>query len=104
MNDPILSNNTDISHSAALICSHCASGHLPIRVARRDPPVHEVDTGWQFHCDEHDHTEDTPQVWAIIEIVDLDPSLRDILDKPPKTSLRRETKEAPWTDEPYEPT
>ena len=54
----ILSQGDDIADSAAIVCTHVARDGLPIRLARRDEPVHDVDTGWQFHCDVHDHAGD----------------------------------------------
>src|SRR5215217_6789532 len=97
----ILSQGNDIADSAALVCTHVANDGLPIRLARRDEPVHDVDTGWQFHCDVHDHATDTDAVvCSVRELVELDPTLRAILDNPPKTTFRRESEEAPWTPEP----
>jgi hypothetical protein len=99
----ILSQGHDIADSAAIVCKHVAEGGLPIRVARRDEPVHDVDTGWQFHCDVHDHAgDDDAVVWAVRAVVERDPSVLPILDNPPKTAFRRESKEADWAPEPYE--
>src|SRR5690349_20681796 len=94
--DPILSQGRDIADAAALVCRHVAEDGLPIRVACRDEPVHESDTGWQFHCDVHDHGADSDAVvCSIRELVDLDPSVLPILDHPPKTAFRRESTDAP---------
>jgi hypothetical protein len=99
----ILSQGYDIADSAAIVCKHVAKDGLPIRLARRDEPVHDVDTGWQFHCDAHDHAgDDDAVVWAVRDVVGHDPSVLPILDNPPKTAFRRESKEADWTPEPYE--
>lgn len=100
---PILSQGRDIADAAALVCVHVADDGLPIRLARRDEPVHEVDTGWQFHCDAKEHAADSDAVvCSIRELVDLDPSLLPILDNPPKTAFRRDSADAPWAPEPYE--
>ena len=62
----ILSLGYNIADSAAIVCTHVARDGLPIRLARRDEPVHDVDTGWQFHCDVHDHAgDDDAVVWAV---------------------------------------
>ena len=99
----ILSQGYDIADSAAIVCTHVANGGLPIRLARRDAPVHEVDTGWQFHCDVHDHAgDDTALVVAVHEVVALDPTVLPILDNPPGTAFRRESAGADWSPEPYE--
>jgi len=99
----ILSQGYDIADSAAIVCTHVASGGLPIRLARRDEPVHEVDTGWQFHCDAHDHAGDADAVvWAVRDVVAHDPSVLPILDNPPRTAFRRESPDANWSPEPYE--
>jgi len=99
----ILSQGYDIADSAAIVCTHVAKDGLPIRLARRDEPVHDVDTGWQFHCDVHDHAgDDDAVVWAVRTIVEKDPTVLAILDNPPKSAFRRESKDADWAPEPYE--
>jgi hypothetical protein len=99
----ILSQGHDIAASAALVCVHVARQGLPIRLARRDEPVHEVDTGWQFHCDVRSHASETDAVpWSIREVVAHDASILAILDNPPKTAFRRESAVADWFPEPYE--
>ena len=99
----IPSQGQDIADAAAIVCTHVANDGLPIRLARRDEPVHDVDTGWQFHCDVHDHAgDDDAVVWAVRAVVEKDPSVLPILDNPPKTAFRRESKDAEWTPEPYE--
>jgi hypothetical protein len=101
--DQILSQGYDIADSAAIVCTHVAKGGLPIRLARRDAPVHEVDTGWQFHCDVHDHAGDEDAVvWAVRQVVEHDPTVLPILDNPPGTAFRRESAGADWSPEPYE--
>jgi hypothetical protein len=99
----ILSQGFNIADSAAIVCTHVANGGLPIRLARRDAPVHEVDTGWQFHCDVHEHAGDEDAVvWAVRDLVEHDPSVLPILDNPPGTAFRRESADADWSPEPYE--
>jgi hypothetical protein len=99
----ILSQGRDIADSAVLVCTHFAEDGLPIRLARRDEPVHEVDTGWQFHCDARDHAAETDAiVCSVRELVEIDPTLLSILDNPPRTAFRRESAEGPWVPEPYE--
>lgn len=100
---PIPSQGEDIARTGAIVCIHVADDGLPIRVARRDPPVHDADSGWQFHCDVHDHGGDDDAVMvAVEEVVDLDPSIRPLLGNPPKTAFRRESPNRPWTPEPYD--
>lgn len=99
----ILSQGYDIAESAAVVCTHVADGGLPILVARRDDPVDEVDTGWQFHCDVHDHSGDADAiVWAVGKVVEHDPSILPLLDNPPKTAFRRESPDQDWAPEPYD--
>jgi hypothetical protein len=101
--DEILSQGYDIADSAAIVCKHVVNDGLPIRLARRDEPVHDVDTGWQFHCDVEDHSrDDSALVVAVREVVALDPSVLPILDNPPRTAFRRESPDANWSPEPYE--
>ena len=84
----ILSQGDDIADSAAIVCTHVARDGLPIRLARRDEPVHADD--------------DDAVVWAVRDVVEHDPSVLPILDNPPKMAFRRESKEADWAPEPYE--
>src|SRR3954453_2506435 len=100
---PILSQGHDIADSAAIVCVHIAEDGLPIRVARRDESVDPVDTGWQFHCDVHEHGGDKDAlVVAVREIGELDPTVLPLLDNPPKTAFHRESADGAWTPEPYE--
>jgi hypothetical protein len=101
--DEIPSQGFDIADAAAIVCTHVATGGEPIRVARRDESVDPVDTGWQFHCDLHDHGGDADAVvWSIRHVVETDPTVRPILDNPPGVAFRRETPADPWAPEPYD--
>lgn len=82
---------------AVIVCSHVASGKYPIMLAERSEPGDEVDTGWQFVCAAmpHDNVQDA-QVWALDEVLELEPSLRGLVDKPPGTRLVRSSKSAQW--------
>lgn len=97
----IVCQGYDIAHGAAIVCSHVASGELPIRLARRDAPAHDIDTGWQFHCDVHDHRDDEPEVVSVLAVVERDPTVEAILDNPPRSCFRREDATSPWVVEDY---
>jgi hypothetical protein len=82
---------------AAIICSHVAGGELPLLSATRDAPSDATDSGWQFHCNVHDHLQiEDGRVWAVEEVLVHEPSLGDWIDGPPGTRIERESAEHPW--------
>jgi hypothetical protein len=85
------------SSGAAIVCCHVASGKFPITVAERSESDDPVDTGWQFVCSEMPHQDvQDAKVWALNEVLELDPSLEGLLDQPAGTRLVRKDKSAPW--------
>lgn len=81
---------------AVIVCSHVAAGK-PILFAERSESEEEVDTGWQFVCDSGiKETIATAQVWALDEVLELEPSLRQLIDLPPGTELKRTDANSPW--------
>jgi hypothetical protein len=82
---------------AAIVCGHVASGRFPILRAKRDEPLNEVDSGWQFLCDSGlEEREEDAKVWSINDVLRFDPSIRGILVFPPGTLFVRKDKESPW--------
>ncbi len=84
---------------AAIVCVHVAHEHLPILRATRDEPLEEVDSGWQFLCGTARDTGDpsTGKVWAVYEVLELEPSLRPFIEYPAGTVLTREYANGGWT-------
>lgn len=87
----------EMKHQAAIVCPHAASRELPILRARKDHPLDDADSGWQFLCYSGiDENEDDAQVWAIDSVLRLEPSLRPFLDMPAGTVLERSTGGSTW--------
>jgi len=86
-----------MTSAAAILCVHVASQGLPILLAARSAPIREEDSGWQFLCNSG-ATEDQRQalVWSLQEVLELEPSLTDLMASPPGTQLTREHKGVPW--------
>lgn len=80
---------------AAIVCSHVAQENYPILCAKKDEPLDPVDSGWQFLCysgkDENDG-----KIWAISEVIELEPTLKNLLNQPVGTTLIRKNKNADW--------
>lgn len=95
--------NTDMSavqkdfSGAAIICVHAASVKHPIMLAERSVPEEPADTGWQFLCSKetHENAEDA-RIWSLQEIVEFEPSLKGLLNRPPGTTLHRVSPDSPW--------
>ena len=81
---------------AVIVCSHVAAGY-PILFGERSTSDEPVDTGWQFVCNSGlDEDIETAQVWALNEILAIEPSLTPFIDEPPGTQLRRANRSSTW--------
>jgi hypothetical protein len=80
---------------AAIVCDHVALQGLPILLAVRDEPSRPEDSGWQFLCNSGTDETDA-KVWAISEVLDLEPSLSGLLDEAPGTELIRKNVKSQW--------
>lgn len=69
-----------VSQQAAVLCSHVASAEHPICKAVRTKAVIPQDSGWQFLCDVANDDAAEAKVWALSEVLELDPSIAEILD------------------------
>ena len=82
---------------AAIVCAHVARHGLAILSAARTEPLRDEDSGWQFLCNSgQDEDEDPAQVWAVSEVLSLEPSLRNFIDAPIGTALRRRDRTSSW--------
>lgn len=90
-------NGSDASNLAAVLCQHVASGERPILMALRSPPVSPEDSGWQFLCN-HDNDEDLDkaQVWLLREVIEIDPTLQQFMNRLPGTKLVRRSCMSSW--------
>lgn len=81
---------------AALVCAEVAANDDPILLAVRDQPIGEDDSGWQFLCGREHAETDEAHVWALQEVLELEPSLAPHLELRPGTLLSREEVDEPW--------
>ena len=87
----------DQAQSAAIICSHAAHQQRVILMATRDDPAFPEDTGWQFTCGQPTpHREEEGLVWALSEVLKLDPTIGPILSAPCQSSFERTTQDMRW--------
>jgi hypothetical protein len=84
------------SRTAAIVCEHVARGTAPILLAEKSEPQEEADSGWQFLCGTHDENWEDAQVWALHEVLSLEPSLRAYLDVRTGTVLSRRAEGEDW--------
>ena len=99
----VLCQGYDISRSGAIICKHVARQGLPILHAQRDGPVRDLDTGWQFTCDVHNHQGAADgEVWRVHHVIERDLSIAEIIDNPPRPAFNRSGDCAPWKECDYE--
>jgi hypothetical protein len=82
---------------AAILCSHVARQSFPILRAVCDEPEMDEDSGWQFLCGQsHVDTPDDAEVWLVFEVLNHDPSLKEIINYSPGTVLTRPNVGASW--------
>lgn len=92
-----MNTNKSEDNRAAIVCAHVAKHSMAILRAVRTEPLQEEDSGWQFLCNSGlDEDEDQAQVWAVSEVLSLEPSLTAFIDSPVDTKLRRKDKNSKW--------
>ncbi len=101
LSQEVYSQGYDIARSAAIICKHVAREGRPILLATRDEPVEEADSGWQFTCGVVDHVAANAKIWAVEEVVKLDPSVLPLLDNPARSSFVRSDRHSQWQTRSY---
>lgn len=85
---------------AAIVCEHIAQHNCVIRSAFKTEPVEPEDSGWQFFCGEYSE-EDPKQakIWLLQEVLELEPTLAQLLNVPVGTRLSRQEVGGNWTVE-----
>jgi len=81
----------------AIVCSHVATQGCPILYAERTEAIDEADSGWQFLCYTGVDEEDA-KIWSVNEIIELEPSLKDFMNRPVGTTLFRKDGNSPWQE------
>jgi hypothetical protein len=82
---------------AAVVCYHVAKKGYPILYAKRDSPTYPEDSGWQFLCySGQEEKIEEAQLWAVDEVLKLEPSLRELIDFEPVTIASRKDNTVPW--------
>ena len=88
---------TSRNQSAAIVCSHVATGRLPILRAVRDAPTMPEDSGWQFLCASgEDEDPSAAKIWLVCEVLDYEPSLALFIECPYGTVLTRDSETSRW--------
>ena len=87
----------DILNAAAILCTHVAAGERPIGLAIRTEPIEAKDSGWQFLCNcEVDEDADEAKIWLINEVLAMEPTLAEYINRPPRIELVRTDPLSPW--------
>src|SRR5579862_8221452 len=77
------------ANRAAIVYDHVAVGGQPILHAARSEPLEDVDSGWQFLRGGTDHATNA-KIWALREVLSLEPTLAGLVDLPAGTQLNRQ--------------
>lgn len=81
---------------AAIISEEVATGHSPLLFARRDEPVEQQDSGWQFRGNPILEISGKAQVWMLKEVLDFEPSLEKYIHSAVGMTIVRDNTDAPW--------
>ncbi len=93
----ILSNPGNHRKSAAIVCEHIATQRCPILSAFRTPPDFPEDSGWQFFCGKDvDESPEGAKVWALGNVLTLEPSLEEYVDLEPNIQVWRPSLKEEW--------
>ena len=79
-----------------MVCTHVSLEKKAILFAARDEQLEPEDSGWQFSCGCHGHSDDQLKVWLLSEIVDLDSSVRSFLDAEVGAAFQRDSMQQSW--------
>lgn len=82
--------------NAAIVCSEVANDNMPILYAERSSPEDEADSGWQFLCGASSENWSTAQVWALHEVLNIEPSLLPFIELPAGTIIFRDSVADSW--------
>jgi hypothetical protein len=88
-------NDQNILQCGAIVCSEVAGG-APILHAERSEPEDEADSGWQFLCGAASEDWQVAKVWAVHEVLERDPTLKEFITMPYGTILYRHSANAKW--------
>jgi hypothetical protein len=85
------------SQLGAIVCNHVHEGQWPILQAVKSEPLEPLDSGWQFHCNLVDHTQESGgKLWLLKEVMELEPTLAEYMELPAGTVLDRASPESAW--------
>lgn len=86
--------NPDDSGSI-VVCGHVAAGAAILR-GRRDRPIDDVDSGWQFRCGKAADDVGDASMWSVKEILEHDRTVASIIELPPGTIVDRVQPDGAW--------
>ena len=82
--------------TTAFVCTHVANRERALS-AYRDEPIVSNDTGWQFTCG-RSRERGEPEMMIVDELLERDPSLRELLKRAVGTAMTRSSADEPWTE------
>jgi hypothetical protein len=81
----------------SIVCSHVAKNDRPILRALRTEPLEPEDSGWQFLCGGTEDEDDADaEVWSLQHILEVEPTLANLLVQPLNTVLQRQDLNSEW--------
>jgi hypothetical protein len=97
--DKISADLVGIHNLGAIVSNSVANGDCIIMWAERSESVDEADSGWQFiGSSENDLDPSLSQIWAIHEVLELEPSLATYLVMPVGTKLKKQYISNSWRE------
>jgi hypothetical protein len=88
----------NIIHTGAIVSRLVALGSRAIMIAERSESVDSADSGWQFLASgELELDPSQAQIWAVSEVLDVEPSLAPYLEMPVGTKLTRTSTSRDWS-------
>ena len=88
-----------IKNLGAVLCEHVAKQGARIHVAKKNEPVCDEDSGWQFSCGCDEKNENEAQIWSLKEVIDLEPSLFPYIQCDGEYSLSKISSSGLWRKE-----
>ena len=83
----------------AVVSGSVAQGSRAIMVAERSESVDSADSGWQFlGSGELELDPSQAQIWAVYEVLEIEPSLARYLEMPVGTKLTRSSASSDWRE------
>ncbi len=83
---------SDTENTACMVCSHVLENKAPILHVTHD----EDDGMWQFLCGAEGHDSTQAKIIALIEAVNIDPTINELHEMPLGVGATRQTQGEEW--------